>query len=172
MLHNMHYLLVKTNYFKNRLKASAASMILGHFGFALVTFSITMNSLLQGEMDFTGEVGTSKTFNKFKVTLQNIKFAQGKNYYRQIAEFWLEDNSRNITILKPENRLYIVEKSLSQESDIYSYLSYDLYAVLSNIDGDIIHAKIYYKPMMSFIWLGIILTASGFFIALIRNNSS
>ncbi|MCX4084364.1 heme lyase CcmF/NrfE family subunit [Rickettsia hoogstraalii] len=172
MLHNVHCLLIKTNYFRNRLKASAASMILGHFGFALISFSITTNALLQSEMDFTGRVGTSKTFNEFKVTLQNIKFAQGKNYYRQIAEFWLEDNSRNITILKPENRLYIVEKSLSQESDIYSYLSYDLYAVLSNIDGDIIHAKIYYKPMMSFIWLGIILTAFGFFIALIRKNSS
>ncbi|MCZ6902152.1 MAG: heme lyase CcmF/NrfE family subunit [Rickettsia endosymbiont of Ixodes persulcatus] len=172
MLHNVHHLLIKTNYFRNRLKASNASMILGHFGFALISFSITMNALLQSEMDFTGEVGTNKTFNEFKVTLQNIKFAQGKNYYRQIAEFWLEDNSCNITILKPENRLYIVEKSLSQESDIYSYLSYDLYAVLSNIDGDIIHAKIYYKPMMSFIWLGIILTASGFFIALIRKNAS
>ncbi|HJD60547.1 MAG TPA: heme lyase CcmF/NrfE family subunit [Rickettsia endosymbiont of Omalisus fontisbellaquei] len=171
MLHNVHYLLIKTNYFRNKLKASNASMILGHFGFAMISFSITMNALLQSEMDFTGEVGTSKTFNEFKVTLQNIKFAQGKNYYRQIAEFWLEDNSRNITILKPENRLYIVEKSLSQESNIYSYLSYDLYAVLSNIDGNIIHAKIYYKPMMSFIWLGIILTASGFFIALIRKNS-
>ncbi|WP_408634827.1 cytochrome c-type biogenesis CcmF C-terminal domain-containing protein [Rickettsia asiatica] len=172
MLHNVHYLLVKTNYFRNRLKASNSSMILGHFGFALISFSITMNALLQSEMDFTGRVGTSKTFNEFKVTLQNVKFAQGKNYYRQIAEFWLEDHSRNVTILKPENRLYIVEKSLSQESDIYSYLLYDLYAVLSNIDGDIIHAKIYYKPMMSFIWLGIILTASGFFIALIRKNSS
>ncbi|KYP98426.1 cytochrome C biogenesis protein CcmF [Rickettsia endosymbiont of Proechinophthirus fluctus] len=172
MLHNIHYLLVKTNYCRNRLKASNASMILGHFGFALISFSITMNTLLQSEMDFTSRVGTSKTFNEFKVTLQNIKFAQGKNYYRQIAEFWIEDNSRNITILKPENRLYIVEKSLSQESDIYSYLLYDLYAVLSNIDGDIIHAKIYYKPMISFIWLGIILTASGFFIALIRKNSS
>ena len=172
MLHNVHYLLIKTNYFRNRLKASTASMTLGHFGFALIAFSITMNALLQSEMDFTGKIGASKTFNEFKITLQNIKFAQGKNYYRQIAEFWLEDNNRNITILKPENRLYIVEKSLSQESDIYSYLSYDLYAVLSNIDGDIIHAKIYYKPMMSFIWLGIILTAFGFFIALIRKNSS
>ena len=172
MLHNVHHLLIKTNYFRKRLKASNASMILGHFGFALISFSITMNALLQSEMDFTGEVGTKKTFNKFKVTLQNIKFAQGKNYYRQIAEFWLEDNSRNITILKPENRLYIVENRLSQESDIYSYLSYDLYAVLSNIDGDIIYAKIYYKPMMSFIWLGIILTTSGFFIAPIRKNSS
>ena len=171
MLHNVHYLLVKTNYFRNRLKADSASMILGHFGFALVSFSITMNALLQSEMDFTGRVGTSKIFNEFKVTLQNIKFAQGKNYYRQIAEFWFEDNRSNITILKPENRFYVVEKRLSQESDIYSYLSYDLYAVLSNIDGDVIHAKIYYKPMMSFIWLGIILTASGFFIALIRKNS-
>ncbi|WP_419234933.1 heme lyase CcmF/NrfE family subunit [Rickettsia endosymbiont of Nabis limbatus] len=168
MLHNILYFLVKTNYFRQSLKASTASMILGHFGFALIAFSITMNALLQSEMDFTGSVGTSTKFNEFKVTLQNVKFAQGKNYYRQIAEFWLEDNNHNITILKPENRLYIVEKGLSQESDIYSYLLYDLYAVLSNIDGDIIHAKIYYKPMMSFIWFGVFITVSGFLIGLIR----
>ncbi|WP_068791200.1 MULTISPECIES: heme lyase CcmF/NrfE family subunit [unclassified Rickettsia] len=170
MLHNILYFIVKTNYFRQSLKASTASMILGHFGFALIAFSITMNALLQSEMDFTGNVGTSRKFNEFKVTLQNVKFAQGKNYYRQIAEFWLEDNNHNITILKPENRLYIVEKGLSQESDIYSYLLYDLYAVLSNIDGDIIHAKIYYKPMMSFIWLGVFITVSGFLIGLLRKK--
>ncbi|MCC8376978.1 MAG: heme lyase CcmF/NrfE family subunit [Rickettsia endosymbiont of Graphium doson] len=170
MLHNILYFIVKTNYFRQSLKASTASMILGHFGFALIAFSITMNALLQSEMDFTGSVGTSRKFNEFKVTLQNVKFAQGKNYYRQIAEFWLEDNNHNITILKPENRLYIVEKGLSQESDIYSYLLYDLYAVLSNIDGDIIHAKIYYKPMMSFIWLGVFITVSGFLIGLLRKK--
>ncbi|WP_045799781.1 heme lyase CcmF/NrfE family subunit [Rickettsia bellii] len=168
MLHNILYFIVKTNYFRQSLKTSTASMILGHFGFALIAFSITMNALLQSEMDFTGSVGTSTKFNEFKVTLQNVKFAQGKNYYRQIAEFWLEDNNHNITILKPENRLYIVEKGLSQESDIYSYLLYDLYAVLSNIDDDIIHAKIYYKPMMSFIWLGVFITVSGFLIGLLR----
>ncbi|WP_404814608.1 heme lyase CcmF/NrfE family subunit [Rickettsia typhi] len=171
MLHNVHYLLVKTNYFRKSLKASSTSMILGHFGVALIAFSITMNSLLQSVMDFIGEVGTSETFNEFKVTLQNIKFAQGKNYYRQIAEFWLEDHKNNITILKPENRFYIIEQNLSQESDIYSYLLYDLYAVLSNIDGKIIHAKIYYKPMISFIWIGVILTTAGFVIALIRKSS-
>ena len=172
MLHNIHYFLIKTNYFKSGLKASNASMILGHFGFGLITFSVTMNVLLQSELDFHGKIGTSKTFNEFKITLQNIKFVQGKNYYRQIAEFWLEDNNHNITILKPENRLYIVENSLSQKSDIYSYLLYDLYAVLSNIDNDIIHAKIYYRPMMSFIWLGVIIIACGFFIALIRKKFS
>ncbi|WP_341791609.1 heme lyase CcmF/NrfE family subunit [Rickettsia endosymbiont of Gonocerus acuteangulatus] len=168
MLHNILYFIVKTNYFRQSLKASTASMILGHFGFALIAFSITMNALLQSEMDFTGSIGTTTKFDEFKVTLQNVKFAQGKNYYRQIAEFWLEDNNHNITILKPENRLYIVEKGLSQESDIYSYLLYDLYAVLSNIDGDIIHAKIYYKPIMSFIWLGVFITVSGFLIGLLR----
>jgi len=168
ILHNSLYLLIKTHYFKRSLKASTASMIFGHFGFALIAFSITMNALLQSEMEFTGNVGTTNSFDEFKVTLQNVKFAQGKNYYRQIAEFWLEDKSHNITILKPENRLYIVEKGLSQESNIYSYLLYDLYAVLSNIDGDIIHAKIYYRPMMSFIWLGVIITVSGFLIGLLR----
>ncbi len=168
MLHNILYFLIQTNYCRKSLKASTANMILGHFGFALIAFSITMNALFQSEMDFTGSIRTSTNFDELKVTLQNVKFAEGKNYYRQIAEFWLEDNNHNITILKPENRLYTIEKGLSQESDIYSYLLYDLYAVLSNIDGNIIHAKIYYKPMMSFIWLGVFITVSGFLIGLIR----
>ncbi len=170
MLHTIYSLLNKTVYFQKSLKASSAAMILGHFGFALIAFSVTINSLLQSEVDFTGMVGDSKILGEFKVTLQNIKFAQGENYYRQIAEFWLEDREGKITILKPENRFYIIEKTLSQESDIYSYLTYDLYAVLSNIDNDIIHAKIYYKPMMSFIWLGVIITASGFLIGLINRR--
>lgn len=171
ILHIVHYFLVKTDYLKNSLKANNASMILGHFGFALVAFSITINSLLQSEIDFIGKAGESKTFKNLKVTLQNIKFAHRENYYRQIAEFWLEDEKNNITILKPENRLYIIEKTLSQESDIYSYLTHDLYAVLSNIDGDVIHAKIYYRPMINFIWLGSFIIISGFLIGLMQKYS-
>ncbi|MFY9589809.1 heme lyase CcmF/NrfE family subunit [Rickettsia endosymbiont of Halotydeus destructor] len=170
MLHNINFLLNRTAYFKKALKVTSAAVFLGHFGFALIAFSITINSLLQSEVDFTGLVGESKILGEFKVTLQNIKFSQGENYYRQIAEFWLEDGAGEITILKPENRFYIIEKTLSQESDIYSYLTYDLYAVLSNIDNDIIHAKIYYRPMISFIWLGVIITSSGFLIGLINRR--
>ncbi|WP_417905043.1 heme lyase CcmF/NrfE family subunit [Candidatus Tisiphia endosymbiont of Micropterix aruncella] len=149
-------------------KRSNIAMILGHLGFGLLVFTITVNSLLQSEVDFIGKVGDKVVSGNFEVTLRDIRVSSAQNYYRQIAEFWIQDKQNNITILKPENRLYIIEKQLSQESNIYSYLTYDLYAVLSKIDDDVIHAKIYYKPMMSFIWISIMLMAGGFLIGLLK----
>ncbi len=167
IIQNCYYVLAKSNFFRTKLKANIA-MILGHLGFGLLVLTITVNSLLQSEVDFIGKVGDKVTAGGFEVTLKDMRVSSAQNYYRQIAEFWIEDQQNNITILKPENRLYIIEKQLSQESNIYSYLTYDLYAVLSKIDDDVIHAKIYYKPMMSFIWLSIVLTAGGFLIGLLK----
>lgn len=161
-------LYVFITHFKQKLSVKTVSMLLGHFGFGLLALSITFNSLLQNEIDFVGKIGKKISKGEFEVSLQNIKFASGPNYYRQIAELWVEDKRNNITILKPENRFYIVEKTLSQESDIYSYLTYDLYAVLNKVDGETIHAKIYYRPMISVIWIAALIIINGFLIGILR----
>nr|WP_250312231.1 heme lyase CcmF/NrfE family subunit [Rickettsia endosymbiont of Oedothorax gibbosus] len=170
IIQNCYYVLTKSNFFRTKLKANIA-MILGHLGFGLLVLTITVNSLLQSEVDFIGKVGDKVLAKGFEVTLKDIRVSSAQNYYRQIAEFWIQDQQNNITILKPENRFYIIEKQLSQESNIYSYLTYDLYAVLSKIDDDVIHAKIYYKPMMSLIWLSIMLTVGGLLIGLFNKLS-
>lgn len=155
-------------HFRYKLSVKTVSMLLGHFGFGLLALSITFNSLLQNEIDFVGKIGGKISKGELEVSLQNIKFASGPNYYRQIAELWVQDKRNNITILKPENRFYIIEKTLSQESDIYSYLTYDLYAVLNKVDGETIHAKIYYRPMISFIWISALIIINGFLIGILR----
>lgn len=144
------------------------AMILGHLGFGLLALTITLNVLLQKEIDFIGKVGDKISVEGFEVTLRSVRVSSAQNYYRQIAEFWIQDKKNNITILKPENRFYIIEQRLSQESNIYSYLLYDLYAVLNQIDNNIIHGKIYYRPMMSFIWLSILVILGGFLISIFQ----
>ncbi len=171
ILQNCYLLLSQSHYFSKRLNANLA-MILGHLGFGLLALTITLNSLLQSEIDFVGKIGKTVKTEEFEITLRDIRFASSQNYHRQIAEFWIQDKQNNITILKPENRLYIIEKQLSQESNIYSYLFYDLYAVLNQIDSDVIHAKIYYKPMISFIWISIIIIIGGFLIGLFNKFSN
>ncbi|KAJ6644942.1 Cytochrome c-type biogenesis protein CycK, partial [Pseudolycoriella hygida] len=155
----------------NRPRRINVSMLLGHLGFGLLALTITLNSLLQSEIDFIGKIGDKITNQDLEITLRDIKVATGPNYYRQIAEFWVQDKQNNLTILKPENRFYIIEKQLSQESNLYSYLAYDLYAVLNKIDEETIHAKIYYKPLMSFIWISAMIMVGGFLIGLCRLNS-
>lgn len=141
------------------------SLFFGHLGFALLILSITLNNLLSREINFSGKIGQIVTEQDMYIKLENIKFADGVNYYRQIAEFSVEYNDQLIS-LKPENRLYKIENTLSQEADIYSYLFYDLYAILSKVEKNgIINAKFYYQPYINFIWLSALLMSLGFLLA-------
>jgi len=163
------YALLESRYFSQTLSMKKLALFLGHFGFGLLALSITLNASLSKEIEFIGIVGTKIESEDLSVRLENVKFTDGDNYFRQIAEFSIEDRNNNITILQPENRLYKVENTLSQEVDIYSYLSHDVYAVLSQIDKKkTVHAMIYYQPFISFIWFSVLLMSGGFLLLLFR----
>lgn len=154
--------LIESKYFQKSLTPRKLSLIVGHFSLGLLAFSISINVLFSKEIEFIGNTGGSFSDEFFLVKLDNIIFSNTEVYYRQIAEFSVQDNNGNVVILKPENRLYKIENSLSQESDIYSYLTHDMLASLSKVTGNTIHAIIYYKPMIWFIWLSIFLIAGSF----------
>lgn len=162
MIQMTNLFLIETSYFQKSLSPRKLSLILGHFSLGLLAFSISINVLFSKEIEFIGKTGKSVSDEFFLVKLDNIRFSNTEVYYRQIAEFSVQDNNGNVVILKPENRLYKIENSLSQESDIYSYLTHDMLASLSKVNGNTIHAIIYYKPMIWFIWLSIFLIAGSF----------
>ena len=143
--------------------------IFSHVGLLIMVIGMALNSHLNKDLEFVGkEKETVEFADNIKVKLQNIRYADGPNYYRQIAEFWLYYNNEVIT-LKPENRLYRVENMLSAESDIHSFVAKDFYVVLGNVDGEKrLYANIYIRPFMSLIWLGMFLTASGVVISIFR----
>ena len=168
MLHMIEYIFVESGYFSNHISAKKYALFLGHFGFGSLALAVTLNCVLSREVEFTGKIGDERSGQDLSIKLEDIKFSEGVNYYRQIAVFRIEDKNNNVVILKPENRLYKIEKALSQEVDIFSFSFHDLYAVLSQIDKNTIHAKIYYQPMISFIWLSILIIALGFSISTIK----
>jgi cytochrome c-type biogenesis protein CcmF len=166
------YLIVKSEYFSKNVAIKTYALFLGHFGFGVLVLSIALNTSMSHEIEFVGKVGQKVKNKNLAVKLENIKFTDGENYFRQIAEFSVEDQNNNITILQPENRLYKIENTLSQEVDIYSFLFHDVYAVLSQIDKKkTVHAKIYYQPFISFIWFSVFLMSSGFMLLLFRESS-
>ena len=162
MLHMIEYIFVESSYFSNNISAKKYALFLGHFGFGSLALAITLNCALSFDVEFIGKVGEQRSVQDLSIKLEDIKFSEGANYFRQIAVFRIEDKNNNIVILKPENRLYKVENTLSQEVDIFSFVFHDLYAVLSQIDKNTIHAKIYYQPMISFVWLSVLIIALGF----------
>ncbi len=162
MIQMTNLFLIETSCFQKSLSPRKLSLILGHFSLGLLAFSISINVLFSKEIEFIGKIRQSVSDEFFLVKLDNIRFSNTEVYYRQITEFSVQDNNGNMVILKPENRLYKIENSLSQESDIYSYLTHDMLASLSRVNGNTIHAIVYYKPMIWFIWLSIFLIAGSF----------
>jgi cytochrome c-type biogenesis protein CcmF len=164
----LHILATSSKYFIELPDRKRVSMILGHLGFGMLILCCCINTVLQKEVDFIGRAGDKVTKENLEITLNNLRFSSGANYYKQIADFSVYDRiDGNVTLLRPENRFYLIEKRISQESDIFSYLTHDIYAVLNRVDDDIIHAKIYYRPLISFIWLSVLLMFCGLLLPLI-----
>lgn len=161
----LRYLVIHSHYFSKAIPIAKLSMILAHFGFGLLAISVLLNISLSSEIEFIGTKGESIDKNGFKIKLEDIRFSEEGNYFKQTAYFRIEDQDNNVIILKPENRLYKIEQSLSQEVDIVSFVFKDMYAVLSKIEQSKIQAKIYYQPMISFIWLSVLMIACGFFLS-------
>lgn len=167
-------LVQKTSYFSNKLSQKMSAMLLGHFGFGLLVFSMVINSALKKEIDFIGKNHQTIISSSYSITLKNIIFGEFENYYYQRGEFLIEDSNDNIIILHPENRLYKIENSLSAETAIFSDWLKDISIVLNRIDGDIIHAKIYYSPCIRLLWVSAFLIFVSGVIALIwrkKNNA-
>lgn len=162
----------KSHYFKVPLSNKMTAMLISHFGYGLMIFSISMNTLLKEDVDFIGQKGSTITTTKYNITLQNIIYDEGPNYYRQIVEFWIKDKNNEIVILRPENRLYKIEKAITAESDIYSSLSHDTYAVLNRIDSNTVHAQIYHRPFIGLLWISLVMIAGGMLISLFTQQST
>lgn len=174
IMHSCDYLLCGLKKYSFwTLKSKYYSLFLGHFGFGLLALSITLNSSLSQELEFIGKTGHKVKNQEVVATLKDIQCKNNFAYFYQSTEFLVEILNKKTVTLKPENRLYKVENTLSQEASVYSYLFHDIYAILHKIDKkNIVHAKIYYQPFINLIWLSIAFISCGFMLLLFKKNKS
>lgn len=164
--HSCNDLIQESSFFSRNISIKSYAVFFGHCGFGLLALSVALNTSLSREIGFIGKIGTEIKKDGVIVKLEDIKYTDNKVYLRQIAVFSIMSSDNKITVLKPENRLYKIENTLSQEVDIYSYLFHDIYAVLSQVDQyNIVHATIYYQPCINFIWLSVVLISFGFLLS-------
>ncbi len=168
---SLWYMIKSSNFFTIMLPPKILSASISHLGFGILILAISLNSKLQQDIEFIGKVGDTVNTHGLSITLQNLKYAKGKNYFRQIAELRVENNNQEILILKPENRFYHIEEMVIPESNIYSTLFYDICAILSKVDRDIIYVTIYHRPFMALLWIGTMIIAIGMLISIFHLKS-
>ncbi len=138
-------------------------MIIAHLGVGLLILGITGSSVWQKENVSKMKIKDTVNIEKYNIVFDKIEESVGPNYVAIKGNFLVYDKERNIiTKLKPENRFYHVENNFTTEASIHTNLLRDLYIVLGagNInDGWIV--RIYYNPLVIWIWIGAIIIFLG-----------
>ena len=142
--------------------------LIAHIGVGLLILGITGSSTWQEEKIIRMKVNDEVNIKNYNIIFNQLKEIKGENYLAIRGNFLVFDNKKKIiTKLIPENRFYPITKIYTSEASIHTNLFRDLYIVLGegNInDGWVV--RIYYNPLVIWIWIGSALIFLGGFISL------
>ena len=149
-------------------KNYSMGMFVAHLGAGLLILGITGSSVWQDEKIITMKVNSEVKIKNYNIIFDNIEEIKGINYIAIRGNFLVHnDKKKIITKLNPENRFYPITNIFTTEASIHTNLSRDLYIVLGegNInDGWVV--RIYYNPLVIWIWIGSLLIFFGGIISL------
>ncbi len=132
------------------------SMHLAHIGIGLIILGITGSSVWQEERILKMKFNDEIIVKKHTIILKKITEIKAKNYVALRGNFLVYDsNKKLVTKLEPENRFYPITNNFTTEASIHSNLLRDLYIVLGEGNlNDGWTVRIYYNPLVIWIWIG------------------
>ena len=140
---------------------------ISHFGFSLLILSILLNGILSTETIINLKVGEKYTFKNEKIFFKSLENSQKENYQSVIGYFTVEDNKKNISLFKPELRIYDQPVVITSEADIKTTLFRDKFLVMNTVKGnEYFNVRYQVKPFMIWIWISTLLLATGGFLSL------
>jgi len=137
-------------------------MWLGHLGIGVFIIGVTLVGSLDATLDVRMKEGQRAELAGYGFVFRGVQDADGPNYDAARATIGLYRGERQLTTLTPEKRLYRAQGMPMTEASIDIGPLRDVYVSLGEQleDGSWI-VSLYYKPFISWIWLGCLLMALG-----------
>ena len=138
-------------------------MWIAHFGIVIFLVGALGNGIYKTESVARMNIGDKISLGSDSAELQAISTRNGRNYEALVATLKLADSdNKQIGMLYPEKRIYPVERQTTTEAAIRQTVTADYYAVLGDGNrADGYTVRLYHKPFVSWIWIGVIMMASG-----------
>jgi cytochrome c-type biogenesis protein CcmF len=150
-----------------RLPRSAWSTAIAHGGLGIIVAGITASTAWQMEQITAIKPNDTVALADYQITFRGVQTITGPNYTAIRGIFDLSTNQKKITSLLPEKRTYTIEGSTTTEAAIYTTMVADVYIVLGEKnDNGAWTVRIYYNPLVPWIWAGAIFMAFGGLISL------
>jgi len=144
------------------LPRSAWGAATAHFALGVMVAGITVSSVWQVERIQIMRPGDKVEIGGYTVLFEGAGQVDGPNYTALQGSFSVFKGTDKVTVLLPEKRSYPAENSSTTEAAIHTNLYSDLYIVLGDADQKGGWAtRIYFNPLVPWIWVGAILMAAG-----------
>jgi len=146
---------------------------LAHFGVGILVAGIAVSTAWREESLEVMVPGQSLAFAGRTVTLVEVTEGQSENYQWQRARLQMVTPDGQTRFMSPERRFYPVAGSQTTNTAISTTGFADLYAALGDPDtkgGWVV--RLYFNPLVPWIWFGAILSALGGMIALVERKAA
>jgi cytochrome c-type biogenesis protein CcmF len=140
-------------------------MHVAHIGIAVFVVGVTMVKGYETEKDVRMGVGDIVAVGGYTFRLTGIHTEPGPNYKADVGDVELIRNGQVLKTMHPEKRTYFSSTMPMTEAAIDSTIVRDVYVSLGERLEDSASPawamRVYYKPFVSWIWVGCLLMALG-----------
>ncbi|NNM00661.1 MAG: c-type cytochrome biogenesis protein CcmF, partial [Gammaproteobacteria bacterium] len=137
-------------------------MLVAHLGVGLFTLGVTVTKDQGIEVDRSVKPGEIIELADYSIEFIGLRNVAGPNYKAVEGTFQVSRDGRAVAELKPQKRVYNVQRSPMTEASIDAGWRRDIFVALGeSLGADAWSVRAQYKPMIRFIWFGCLVMAVG-----------
>ena len=148
-----------------RPPAALWGMTCAHVGLGIFVIGVAFNESYSVEREVLLSDGETVELAGYEFTFQGVSRVAGPNYAAEQGRIEVRRQGQAVATLFPQKRTYTVQTEPMTEAAIDSTTLRDLYVALGESVGGKRGVRVYYRPLMRWIWLGALLIALGGLIA-------
>jgi len=149
------------------LPKSFLGMQLAHFGVAIFILGVTVIGGYETGKDVRMNIGDTVEVGGYTFRFDGAMETLGPNYQASRGVITVLKDGEPVEELNPEKRVYRVQRQPMTEAAIDSGFFRHLFVALGEpLDNGAWSVRVYYKPLVSWIWLGCVFMALGGVIAI------
>ena len=141
---------------------SFCGMSTAHVGLALFLFGATFSGAYSQERMVLLRDGEEVALAGYRFVLEGVSQEPGPNYLSRQGRVTVFDGDEPVAVLLPERRVYNVRADVMTEAAVHATPLRDLYvAIGETLEGGRFEMRVYYRPLIRWIWAGALLMALG-----------
>jgi cytochrome c-type biogenesis protein CcmF len=149
------------------LPRAAYGSVFAHAGVGVMVLGIVAATTWPTETILTMRPGDTVDVGSRTLTLDGFLPRAGPNYLENAVRFTVRSGGNEVAVMAPSKRRFNARATETTEAAIETFGLSQLYVSLGDIDNDgSVTVRIYWKPLVTLIWIGPVIMAFGGLISL------